>query len=357
LLLLAPQHPRPHYFRALIAYGAGDYEAAIQHLGQILRAYPDYRPAEILLGATHYAKGNFEQADKYLSSALAADPSSEAARRLLAATRLRQQKTQDLPATLLASEPDTLPAISTLAALEMRQGNVKQALARARGLQQGTDKDKATGGYMLEGDLHMAQGQFENAARAYDAASRRVESAAVAIRLYEARRQAKAADAATPLEQWLSTHPDDSRVRLVLAQEYQNRGQLKKAAAEYELLLKSEPDNAVVLNNLAWVYHETMDPRALGLAERAHAAQPEVGAITDTLGWLLVQEGQVQRGLTLLREAEKQAPKIPDIRYHLAVALAKTGATEEARRILADLVDSGKSFNEMAEAKQLLQQL
>jgi len=72
---------------------------------------------------------------------------------------------------------------------------------------------------------------------------------------------------------------------------------------------------------------------------------------------LLVQEGQAQRALELLRKAVKQAPQIPDIRYHLAAALAKTGANEEARRTLTDLVNSGQTFQDLAEAKQLLKQL
>src|SRR5262249_45420226 len=111
------------------------------------------------------------------------------------------------------------------------------------------------------------------------------------------------------------------------------------------------------LNNLAWVYYKTKDRRALETAERASKLEPENGAIADTFGWLLVQEGQVQRGLELLRKAEKQAPSIPDIRYHLAVALAKTGAREEARSTLAALLSSGQKFEEIVEAKQLLQEL
>ena len=212
------------------------------------------------------------------------------------------------------------------------------------------------GGY-LEGDLYMRQRKFDNAARAYDAASKQAPSALLAIKSYQARSQGQMPDAAKPLEQWLSKHPDDVSVRLVLAQSYQERGQLEQAAAEYELILKSNPDNAVALNNLAWTYHETKDPRALATAERAHKLQPDNGAITDTFGWLLVQEGEAQRGLELLRKAAEQAPDVPDIRYHLAVALAKAGAKEEARRTLTELVNSGQSFQDLAKAKQLLGQL
>jgi Tfp pilus assembly protein PilF len=165
------------------------------------------------------------------------------------------------------------------------------------------------------------------------------------------------ADAAKPLNEWLSKHPDDARVRLALAQAYQERGEFKQAAAEYERVLKSHPNHAPTLNNLAWMYYEMRDSRTIETAERAHTLQPDDGAIADTFGWLLVEEGQAQRGVELLRRAAKQAPNVPDIRYHLAVALAKTGANEEARIVLAELVNSGQSFKDMAKAKQLLHQL
>ena len=96
--------------------------------------------------------------------------------------------------------------------------------------------------------------------------------------------------------------------------------------------------------------------RITGL-KRKRALRPDNGAITDTLGWLLVQQGQLQRGLELLRKAAVQAPNTPAIRYHLAVALAKVGATQEARDTLAELVNSGQAFRDLPKAKQLLQQL
>ncbi len=663
LLKLAPRHPRPKYFRALIAYGAGDYETAVQQLQQALRFAPDYRLAQLLLGATHYAQGNLEQADMYLSSMLAADPSNLPARKLLAATRLRQQKPRDAMATLtpamgrgsdiellglmgraslqagdadsgisylergakadpenealqlelaagyltageleqaieileklpetqeglyrrelllilahlrkrdtssalaegekllakrpgdagahnlvgsihladgqlvkarqyfekalalqpdnvtvlmnlgrvdfregkndgararfervlqaspkninamialaqlaglrgdqeqvtqwlerassadpqaiapklllvrhylgggqidaartlaeelaktrpqnpdaqnalgviqmidrkyreavesfrnaikaapnsadlhynqaraqlalrnfgeakqilakmLALQPNHVRAISALAALEAQEGATDQALTRARKLQQSDSKSPI--GYALEGDLYMMQRSFASAARAYEAALTRAESRVLVIKLHEARQRANRPDSTKPLESWLAKHPDDATVRLVLAQAYQRQGEPKTAIYQYELLLKNQPNNAVALNNLAWLYHENKDPRAVEIAKRAHELRPQDGAITDTFGWLLLESGEIQRGTELLRRAAEQAPNVPEIRYHLAVALVKAGAREEARKTLKELINSGKSFKDLAKAKELLQQL
>jgi putative PEP-CTERM system TPR-repeat lipoprotein len=311
-----------------------------------------------VLGSVQMADGKYEEAAASFRRSVAAAPDSPQFSHNLARAELAQQRAgeaKEVLAETLGRHPDYIPVISALAAIEMREGNAKQALARARTLQ--LDPRTAAAGHSLEGDLYMMQRQFETAARAYDNTSAQTRTAMLAIKSYRARKQAKMPDAVKPLQEWLSKHPDDARVRLALAEGYQARGQVKEAAVEYERVLKSYPDNPATLNNLAWVYYEANDPRAIQLAERAHTLMPENGAITDTFGWLLVQEGQAQRGLELLRKAAAQAPDVPDIRYHLAVALAKTGAKEEARSTLAALLDSGQSFKDMADAKQLLQQL
>ncbi len=156
---------------------------------------------------------------------------------------------------------------------------------------------------------------------------------------------------------WLDKHPDDERIRLLLAQAYQRKDARTAAIKQYELIAKNNPNNAVALNNLAWLYHQTNDARALKVAEQAHQLQPHAGAITDTYGWLLVQGGEIKGGVTLLREASQQAPNNAEIRYHLAVGLAKSGAKEEARKTLTELLEANPTFKQRAKAEQLLNKL
>ena len=58
------------------------------------------------------------------------------------------------------------------------------------------------------------------------------------------------------------------------------------------------------------------------------ASDPKV---IDTLGWALFQAGELDRAITLLREARLRAPASPTIRYHLGAALAQAGRTAEAK--------------------------
>jgi Flp pilus assembly protein TadD len=82
--------------------------------------------------------------------------------------------------------------------------------------------------------------------------------------------------------------------------------------------------------------------------------QPEV---IDTLGWLLVQNGDTNRGLVLLQETTTKAPHVADIRYHMAAALEKAGRRAEARKELDRLLKSSKTFPERDKAEPLREQL
>ena len=125
---------------------------------------------------------------------------------------------------------------------------------------------------------------------------------------------------------------------------------------EYLKVLEYDADNVNVLNNLAWLYHEAGNPEAIKYAEGAHELAPERAEITDTLGWLLVEHGEVSRGLVLLQEAAVNAPHMPEIRYHMVVALDKAGRRDEARKELDRLLRSGEAFPERDKAKALRDQ-
>lgn len=327
---------------------------------ELARTHPSDADVQNVLGVVQMAGGRYDEAVGSFRKAVAAAPGSANFWHNLARAQIARQDLGEAKKLLnraLELQPDHAPALSALAVIEMGEGNATQALERARRLQRSPIQEVAAAGYALEGDLRAMQGNFAAAAQAYDAAAQRGGDTLVALKLYQARRNAGLPDSLEPLRQWLNSYPGDERARLGLAQGLQESGRLDEAAAQYEMILAARPDIPVVLNNVAWLYYSLDDPRALQMAERAHRLQPENGAITDTLGWLLVQSGDVERGLELLRKAAKQAPDIPDIRYHLGVALVKSGAVEEARRMLAELVNSGQEFESRDEAKALLRRL
>ncbi|WP_158047025.1 XrtA/PEP-CTERM system TPR-repeat protein PrsT [Skermanella pratensis] len=177
----------------------------------------------------------------------------------------------------------------------------------------------------------------------------------LAMALFEVRRsQGQADQAIAGLEGWVRENPDDVSVRTVLADSYLAVQNLKQAETHYDVLVRSRPNDPMLLNNAAWLKHELDRPDALELARRAYATAPNSPEIADTLGWILVQAGETGEGLNLLRRAAAIAPNNQDIQYHLAYALNASGAKDEARTILEKLTQDGQAFQARDDAAELL---
>jgi putative PEP-CTERM system TPR-repeat lipoprotein len=217
---------------------------------------------------------------------------------------------------------------------------------------------KSALGFMIEGDVLMAEKKFPQAAKAYETAYGVGKSGVLAVKLHNAYAQAgKPQEAEAQLARWLKESPDDAGVRMYAAEASLKSAKFKSAIEQYEWLQQKQADNVVVLNNLAWAYHKVKDPRALETIERAYKLSPDNAAVADTLGWILVEQGNTKRGLELLQKALTAAPKAPEIRYHLAQAWLKAGDKSKARDELERLLATGAKFPQQAEAKTLLEQL
>jgi predicted Zn-dependent protease len=211
---------------------------------------------------------------------------------------------------------------------------------------------------VIEGDVLMVEKKYPQAAKSYEAAYGLARSGAVALKMHAAYTQAgKPEEADARLAQWLKTAPDDAVGRLYSADASLRTGKYKNAIEQYEWLLQKQPDSIVVLNNLAWAYQQVKDQRAVATAERAYQLKPENPSVIDTLGWILVEQGDLKRGLELLQKAVSLAPAAQQIRYHLAQALVKAGDKDKARMELERIRAAGTSFPQEAEAMNLLKQL
>jgi putative PEP-CTERM system TPR-repeat lipoprotein len=232
--------------------------------------------------------------------------------------------------------PNRAEARSAQVARAMRRGRADEALTFARQLQK-LDRQAQTG-LMLEGDLLMTQKKFAQAVPVYQKAYAAKPTAQLLIKTSEALKQAGKDNQAQQLvAQWQKAHPDESVVALYPAEAQLGEKQYKPAIAILQGVLKKDPNNPVALNNLAWAYQQDKDPRAVATAEHALKVSGDSPAVMDTLGWMLVEQGNTARGVALLQKAAALAPNAPDIRYHLAYALSKSGDKAGARKELDQL--------------------
>ena len=311
-----------------------------------------------LLGQAQLANGDLPGALGTYGKLAAAAPKSAMAHFRLATVHARMNNlnatAEDLKKAL-ALQPDFVDAQVAQAELAARAGKLDDAMAIARQIQKQRPKEAL--GYQLEGNLSIAQGKPAQAVASFEKAFALAPASGNLIKLHAALRQAgKGKEADARLAKAAAEHPDDVALGLYVAENELANKRYKTAIAGLEAVLKLAPANAAALNNLAWAYQQEKDPRALKTAEQAFALAGNSAAVTDTLGWMLVEQGDTKRGLTLLQKAVALAPEAADIRYHLAATLAKTGDKAGAKREL-ERVMASKNFSQMEEAKALAKQL
>lgn len=256
----------------------------------------------------------------------------------------------------LELEPNHPLSLQSLGALELREGRIDEAMELARRMQ--GSAGIAGPGYLLEGRAHTAAGRHNEAVSALHAAYELTPSPETAVTLGLALQQTdRTPEAADMLQARLAQHPDETAVRLVLAQALLSIGDNPGAIREYEELVRTLPEHVAVLNNLAYLYQTQGDARALDFAERAYEQAPNNPSVADTLGWILVQRGEVSRGLPLLETAHQALPDLPNVRYHYAFALAQSGQKQDALRELRELLEIFDAFPRREDALRLEEEL
>jgi putative PEP-CTERM system TPR-repeat lipoprotein len=256
----------------------------------------------------------------------------------------------------LQLQPDLIQAHVMQAGLLVRQNKHDAALAVARLVQK--QHAKLPAGYAMEGDILAAQGKVALAPPLYEKALALGKAPGFAIKLADAyRASGKAKEADQVVARWRKDNPNEPAMAMYQAETSLVTKQYPIAIEQFEAILKSNPKNAVAYNNLAQAYSQMKDKRALAAAEQADKLVPGHPAIMDTLGWILVEQGEVARGLPLLQKAAAAAAGNGEIRYHYAAALSKSGDKAGARKELEQLLAAGKTFPQADEARALLKQL
>lgn len=305
--------------------GAKDLPGALETFSKLVSVLPKSALAQVHLSVVHAAMKN----------------DVEAANDLRRAVEL---------------QPDFAPARIAQAELAMRTGKPDEAIAIARQVQKLNDKNPL--GFVLEGDMQMFLKKPALALPAYEKAFAIAKTPAVMVKVSESMKQSgKEAAALALTSKWNKEHPADSIGAMYYAEQLMAAKQFKAASALFEDVLKRDPNNPVALNNLAWTYQQDKDPRALATAQQALKVSKNSPAVMDTVGWMMVEQGDTKGGLPLLQQAATLAPNALEIRYHFAVALNKSGDKAGARKELTSLLSQNKPFGQIDDARALLKTL
>ena len=348
----APLPPRLLLARYLQA--EGERERAIEVARKAAQDYPENADAANTLGRMLFDAGQHAEALSAFQQAIELVPGNP--QLLLSSARARaalgeiEEARTDLR-NALALDPDFTPARQALVDIERRTGRLEAAAEGIAYLKRNAPANDPSVA-LLEGELLLARREYEAAIPAFETAIAGDIGGRAVVGLFQAQLRAGRPDPVATLEAALEDDPDDLVARVLAADHYLNTGNHAAAIAHYETIQARLPDNPVMLNNLAWLYAQSDDSRALATAERALELAPDSPQVMDTLGGILHGQGDDARAIELIRKALELAPDVPEIRYHHAVLLAETGdpdgAVREARTLLGD--ETAVSFHDEAQA-------
>jgi putative PEP-CTERM system TPR-repeat lipoprotein len=336
-----------------------DQKSALAAAQEAQAALPNNPAVVQLLGASQLAAGDTRQAiASFTRLAELARKSPEPHIQLARAHMAAKQPDEAIRAlrAALALRPDVGVVHREIAAIYVASGRSEDAVREARDVQ--SKHPAHPFGYMLEGEIYAAQKKWDLAERSYRNTLKKFDYPAVMVRTHTIiEASGKRADADALAETWIKAHPDDASVLAHLGNRDLATKRYAEAAKRYRRALERQPDNPLVLNNLAWVSNELKQPDAVEHAERAHELAPGHPAIMDTLGWMLTQRGENERGLELLGRAAELAPNAHEIRMHFAKALIKAQRKAAARKELEALAKLDSRAPIQKEAASLLQGL
>lgn len=332
----------PLGYRHLLAAKADQdgQAAAVKRLADLAQHYAnEAAPQKVLIHAYSHT-GDFDKAIATANASLKQFPTDDSLKEIKAAALFKQAQAQMLAKRFDAAR-ETLTQSQTLAPnnmaipalsiqIELAANNAKGALKQAEALKKTYPNNPM--GFEISANIQGALGNRFDAVQDFEKAWQLTQTPALGTKLFNAKLAGGTppAQALTHLKQWSEQNADNQAALFTYAMANQSAGLRDEAIALYERLVIEQPNNGVVLNNLAWLRYEKGDANALELAKRAFTAEPKNASIVDTYGWILFKDGQLEQALDYLRKAHSLAPDQVDIMQHLVEVLKANDLSDEA---------------------------
>ena len=372
--------------RALIA--KNDLDAAKVQLQEAIKARPDYVLARLALAQVQIAKQDYSSAVQTANQALQFDPNNVAAKLLKTAAMLSMKDFRTARTELedmLDRNPNLPDAQFQLGRLNLEEKKYAEAERIFRGFYKNSPTDPRSLPSLVE--TLAVQGSFDAAlqlvrdeiAKAPDRLDLRVILASTAARANKLgiaeeeyrgllNKNPRSADLHMRLGQIMQAKgdldgalasyekarelvPGDVQPYVFKALIFEQKGQAYQAMPIYQEIMKRDPENAVALNNVAYIMAENgkdLD-EALNLATKARQKMPNNPDVNDTLGWIYIKKNLSDQAIMIFRELSEKYPNRATYRYHLGMALFQKGDKPRAKKELEialankpDKVEEGK---------------
>jgi tetratricopeptide (TPR) repeat protein len=131
----------------------------------------------------------------------------------------------------------------------------------------------------------------------------------------------------------LSTTPDEKEaIYFMRGAMLEKQKNFAGAEAEFQKVLKADPNNAGALNYLGYMLVDRNErvPEGLAMIQKALDQDPGNGAYLDSLGWAYYRLDKLDEAAKYLQQALEKTSKDPTVHDHLGDVLFKQGKLKEA---------------------------
>lgn len=358
----AAAHPnvlRPRIVLARYYIGIGKPAKVPVVLGDLRQTHADDPQVLEVLGLSQLAQNAAANARITLERLAELQPESARAHFLLSQAHARLGDGQNLEAELgkaLKIDPTHFGARLSLTRLQLLVGKTDQARNNLAILKKQAPDDAEV--LYLEGTIARGSGKPAQALDSFEKVFEQASSTRSMLTLAKQKWGMGDRDGSLALqEKWVAEHPEDLAARLELANTYIALERTDAALEQYKKVLKYSENNLVALNNFAW-YRRKSDPKqALKYAEKAYALAPKSAPLMDTLGIVLLHNGDTDTALRMIERALDVHPDNPSFLYHKAMVLEAAGQQSEAVSLLAKIVEGPLAFPQRPEAEEMLARL
>jgi len=354
----------PNYADAILSLAeiqirGGNVAPAIASLQQLTQQQPQIVPAQLLLAGAYGAQGSMDSAIQIYTKLETAYPDNPQFPLLLGTALLQQKKNTEARMKFdraLKLAPNYLPALEQMVNLDLME---KQYAVAQQRVQQQIGQNPGTAELqMLLANVLIARGETNQAestlSKAIQLQPDFQQPYLMLAQLYAADNQSQKALA--DLQAALAKNPKDIGALMLMGMTYNAEKDYNDARGAYEKLLAVAPNNAMPMNNLAYIYAENLGQLDKGyqLAQQARNLSPTDPSIADTLGWILYQKGQYSSALTLLRESAVKLYAVPEVQFHLGMTYYMMGDEANAKATFQRALQLNEDFPEKGECNQCL---
>lgn len=391
----APDNPVSHFNLGRAHAARGEYEQARQQLQKAIELRADYAMARLALAQLQLQHGDYDAATKTAQTVLDADKGNVKAHLIQSAALMGMKKFADsrvMLESMLKVNPGSPDVLFQLGVVSLAQSKFKDAEdgfrrsyqlnpADTRGLMGvvesymvqnrsedalkllQTESDKSPNRsdlLMAIGNTAVRSGRFDLALQTYNRMLGLMDKGQnpgdIYLRIGEVyKRKGDSASAIQALEKARQNQPENVAVLTTLAMVLDAALRRDEAKKIYEKTLQLDPNNPIVLNNLAFLTADSGGDlnTALTQAQRAKQLMPSLFEISDTLGWVYLKKNLAEEAIDIFKDLVIKAPNQPTFHFHLGMAYQQKGDKAKA----LDQYKEALKYNPPAPEKEKIQQL